>query len=209
MSTIITIIIVAIVIVVLVQTLYKGNSSNNIAKLQFSENDFDIIRNDKIILIEGPIYNEVKSACMDFCEQYNKETFNVIIKIIRLDPTTCLLVFPYEIDFSTYCYLVNYLEYPINQKYNAKVTGWLTSKRIDEWIESRSVNKKIMVYNSYDLELSDCVLYTTMDQIGYKIDFSSEKNPSEMENPERMFEPCNKIIEDPYFIKGETITGLE
>ncbi len=209
MSTIITIIIIAIVIVVLAQTLFKGNSSNNNVKLQFSENDFEIIRNDKIILVEGPIYNEVKSACMDFCNQYNKENYNVIIKIIRLDPTTSLLVFPYEIDFNSYCYLVNYLEFPINQKYNAKVTGWLTSKRIDEWIDSRSVNKKIMVYNSFDLELADCVLFTTMDQIGYKIAFSSEKNPKEMESPERMYEPCYKIVEDPYFIKGEIITGFE
>src|SRR5690606_40502850 len=97
MSTVISIIIFTSVIVVLIITWYKEKSFTT--RPEFSENDFQLISNDKSILIEGPNYSEVKDACMDFCETYNDSQYYVIIKIIRINPTTCLLIFPYEINF--------------------------------------------------------------------------------------------------------------
>jgi len=203
MSTIISIIIIAIVIIVLVLTWYKEKSM--VSRPEFSENDFPLINNDKGIVVEGPIYNDVKSACMDFCEMYNEKNYNIIIKLIRIDPNTNLLLFPFEIDFKYYCFLVNFLEYPIHQKYNSKVTGWLTSKKTDEWIDSRSVNKKIMVYNSSDPEFSDGIFFTTMDQIGFKVNFQSKNNVEELDIPIIRYYSCSRNIEDLNLLSGELI----
>ena len=205
MSTVISIIIFTSVIVVLMITWYKEKSFTT--RPEFSENDFPLIYNDKSILIEGPNYSEVKEACMDFCKTYNDSQYYVIIRIIRINPTTCLLIFPYEINFRHYCFLINYLEYPFRQRYTAKVTGWLTSQRIDDWINNRSVNKKIMVYNHTDLNFSDGVNYTTMDQLGYRIDFTNNSSVIELEAPLKQYSPISIKMEVLNLDKGELVTA--
>src|SRR5690606_1342336 len=205
MSTIISIVIIAIVIIVLIVSWMTGKSTAS--RPEFSENDYPEINNDKGILIEGPIYSEVKEACMDFCEMINEMEYHVIIKLVRIDPNTCLLLFPYEIDFKYYCYLLNYLEFPLYLKFNAKVTGWLTSKKIDQWIDNRSVNKRIMVYNAADKINADLVYFTTMDQIGYIVEFSSNEKAKELPSPVRRFESCKRCVDDLNILNGELIVS--
>lgn len=203
MSPIMSIVIIAIVIIALGFSWFNGktNSSPGV----FSENDFPLIPNDKGIVIEGPEYSEVKTACTDFCHMYNKNEYSIIIKLVGIDQKTSLLLFPYEIDFTNYCYLVNYLEYPINQHYQATVTGWLTAKKIDQWIHINSVNKKIMVYNVKELNRGDVVYYTSMDQKGYIIDFQKNSNAEEMESPIKRYISCEKDVKDLNNLTGELI----
>ena len=207
MSTIVSIIIIAAVIIVLIFAWYKEKPSPS--RPEFSETDFPLIFNDKSILVEGPNYNEIREVCIEFCEKYNVKQYNVIVKLIRLNPTSTLLIFPYEIDFQHYCYLVNYLKFPIGQNYSADVKGWLTSKKLDEWIDCRSVNKKIMVYNHSDIKYADGVNYTTMDQLGFRINFNEPGKASELEQPVQKYAPFSLKIQELNLSRGEIITSRD
>lgn len=208
MSTIIAIILILIVVTVLGINWFKEKAQKP-SRLAFSESDYDLKQNDKKIIVEGPTYSDVKSACSDFCDQYNSMDYLVILKLIRINPNTTYIIFPYDIEFKHICYLVNYLEFPINQQYAAKVTGWLAGKKKYDWLGDPYENKKIMIYNSFDLTYSDCVLITTADQETQRINFSSNQNELETHPTERQFKICELDIEELLLTRGEFIVGKE
>lgn len=98
------------------------------------------------------------------------------------------VTFPYDIDFDTFCFAVNYLEYPTDIKWNADVRAWATTKSNDEWITEKSANKKVMLYiSAFDKEY-DNVFLTTQDNIGYKLGFAGGKEIKLLDTPEKSYE---------------------
>lgn len=170
MSTIIYIVIVLIVSCILVCIFSKSRSASG--RPIFAESNFEPHPNDKAILVNGPIYSNVKDACYDFCDMYNVDDYVVLIKLIRIDPETTLLLFPYEIDFLHFVYLVNHLQAPTNQQYHATVTGWLTTRGSDKWINARTANKRAMLTSGQHENDQDRVYFITMDGIAYQFTIS-------------------------------------
>lgn len=145
------------------------------------------IMNDKIVIIEDIDESDAKKIIQEFCNSYNKETFQVIPVLSKLSDKEFAVTFPYDIQFEFLCYFINYVNYPMGFDRHFKTVGWTTTKPNDTWITDKSVNKKVMLFVSdFDTEY-DNVFMTTDDNIGYKLGFAMGEEKQLLNNPEKRY----------------------
>jgi len=130
------------------------------------------IINDRIVIINGANYNDIKKALNQFCNTYNKENYQAIIRLTAISQNDFVLTFPYGIDFTTFCFLINYLYYPNEIFYKADIKGWTTTKSNDEFISPENSHKYVMLYIPSDDKEYDNIYLTTEDNKGYKLGFA-------------------------------------
>lgn len=141
--------------------------------------------NNKVILVEKVNNSEIEILVKDFCSLYNKEEEVAIIKIQKFAGKAYLLSFPYDIDFDIYCYLFNYITYPLNTERSPFVTGWYPISK--EEAES-------MFYIPLNEKEKDNVYYVTPEGKNYKVDFRTMK-PLRMESIQ-LYGSLPTMIED-------------
>ena len=144
-------------------------SDDSRPKLPVQKNEID---NDRIIIINGANYTDIKKALNQFCNIYNKENYQAIIRLSTISQNEFVLTFPYGIDFTTFCFLINYLYYPNEIFYKADIKGWTTTNSNDEFISAENSNKYVMLYIPSDDKEYDNVFMTTEDNKGYKLGFA-------------------------------------
>lgn len=153
------------------------------------ENKFptNTVANDKLVVVEDVNENDIKKVLQEFCNSYNKETFQAIPRLTKLSDKTFAVTFPYDIDFEIYCYFINYVNYPMGFDRHFKTIGWTTTKTSDAWITEKSTNKNVMLFvSSFDTEY-DNVLLTTSDNIGYKLGFAIGEEKQLLDKPEMSY----------------------
>ena len=188
MKTLLIIVIVIVVIVVVVKTRLSGNNiaSNNSRPVNTSP-PIEEIANDKIIVVNNVNHEDIRKALTEFCNIYNKKEYAATPRLWQLSTDSFAVTFPYDIDFVTYCFAVNFLKYPMNIKWQAQVRAWATTKTGDEWITDKSVNKQVMLFLASDDKEYDNVLLTTQDNIGYKLGFAGGKETQLLNSPKESF----------------------
>ena len=145
------------------------------------------IINDKLVIVEDVSESDIKKIVLEFCNLYNKETFQAIPRLTQLTDKKFAITFPYDINFETYCYFINYLNYPMGFDRHFKTVGWTTTKSSDNWITEKSENKNVMLYVSdFDKEY-DNVFLTTSDNIGYKLGFAMGEEKQLLDSPEKSY----------------------
>lgn len=122
--------------------------------------------NNKVILVEKVNDNEIETLVKEFCSMYNEEKDKAIIKVQKFTNEAYVLSFPYDIDFDTYCYLLNYMTYPPNTKNSPFVTGWYPISKEKE---------ESMFYIPFNEREKDNVYYVTPEGKNYKVDFGTMK----------------------------------
>ncbi|MDN3706542.1 hypothetical protein QW060_26300 [Myroides ceti] len=154
------------------------------------------IMNDKIVIIEDIDESDAKKIIQEFCNSYNKETFQVIPVLSKLSDKKFAVTFPYDIQFEFFCYFINYVNYPMGFDRHFKTVGWTTTKPNDTWITDKSVNKKVMLFVSdFDTEY-DNVFMTTNDNIGYKLGFAMGEEKQLLNNPEKRYNKQPMTIDE-------------
>src|SRR5690606_19734756 len=144
------------------------------------------IHNNRLIIIEDINEFEVKKIVQEFCNAYNKDTYQVIPRLTKLTGKKFAITFQYDINFEIYCYLINYLNYPIGFDRSFKAIGWTTTRDTDNWTIEK--NKHVMLYVSdFDTEY-DNVLLTTSDNIGYKLGFAMGEEKQLLDKPEKTYQ---------------------
>jgi hypothetical protein len=128
--------------------------------------------NDKIIVVDNADHDNIKKALTRFCDIYNKNDYAALPRLWQLTSDSFAVTFPYDVDFATYCFAVNFLKYPINIKWHAQVRAWATTKPGDDWITYKSMNKQVMLYLALGDTEYDNVFLTTSDNVGYKLGFA-------------------------------------
>lgn len=110
-----------------------------------------LIENNKLILAQTIDKEYLIKNIKSFCNLYNQEDYVAVMKLVTLENNTYAIVFPYDIDDTTFGFLVNYLAFPIdyNAEKQVKVKGWLTMG-----------GKKVMMQNSDEKDEFDGVLIT-------------------------------------------------
>jgi len=171
MKTLLIIAIVAVIVIVIkacVSGSQLGNdpSRPNVEKLKLEKS------NDKIIVVTNADHNDIKKALTEFCNIYNKNDYAAQPRLWQLSANSFAVTFPYDVDFATYCFAVNFLKYPMDIKWNAKVYAWCTTHTEDQWITEKSASKTVMLYLAADDKEYDNVFLTTQDNIGYKLGFA-------------------------------------
>lgn len=193
-------IIVAVILIVIFVLKYLKSGNKLIPKIKRPADNTKpsvYVENDKVIIIKNVNHEDISKAIKSFCNEYNSESYTAMLRLIPLGVNNYAVTFPYDIDFATFCFAVNYLEYPIDiTNWKADVKAWATTKSNDEWITEKSANKKVMLYMSaFDKEY-DNVFLTTQDNIGYKLGFAVGEETQLLNIPEKHYEyPAIEIHE--------------
>jgi len=166
------IIIGVIIIALFLKSCVANNNSKNENRPTNKELPKDKITNDKIMLIENISLEDLKKAIQQFCNSYNQENFKALPSLSIISEKKFIVTFPYDIEFETYCYFVNYLYYPNDITYKPIIKAWTTTKTNDIWMKDDIVNKKVMLYIPSDDKEYDNVYLTTSDNIEYKMGFA-------------------------------------
>lgn len=145
------------------------------------------VTNDKLVIVEDVNENDIKKILQEFCNSYNKETFQAIPRLTKLTDKKFAVTFPYDINFEIYCYFINYVNYPMGFDRHFKTIGWTTTKPLDTWITEKSVNKNVMLYVSHFDKEYDNVFLTTSDNIGYKLGFAMGEEKQLLDRPEKRY----------------------
>jgi len=145
------------------------------------------IANDKIVIIEDVSENDINKILQEFCNSYNKETYQAIPRLTKLSDKKFAVTFPYDIKFEIFCFFINYVNYPMGFDRHFKTIGWTTTKSTDIWITEKSVNKNVMLFVSDNDTEYDNVFLTTSDNIGYKLGFAMGEEKQLLNRPEKSY----------------------
>ncbi len=145
------------------------------------------LSNDTLVLVNGVSHDEIRKIITGFCNMYNKETYPALPRLYKISEIEFAITFPYDIDFVTLCYFVNYLTYPLELKTTIKVEAWITTETGDAWISERSADQLVMLYVPEDDEEYDNVFMTTRDGYGFKLEFNSDAEKEPLDFPNRPF----------------------
>lgn len=138
-----------------------------------------LIANDKIIWIENISKQEIHTALQDFCDLYNVKTYEVLPRLIPYSSTEYAIVFPYDISFELYCYLINYLSFPEKIEKTFPALGYCTL----------STQQKAMLYMSNNDTEYDNVYITTDNNKCYKNGFALGKQMQELPTIDKNYQP--------------------
>ncbi|GEO07179.1 hypothetical protein AAE02nite_48430 [Adhaeribacter aerolatus] len=145
------------------------------------------VSNDKLVIVEDADESDIKKILQEFCNSYNKETYQAIPRLTKLSDKKFAITFPFDINFEIYCYFINYVNYPMGFNRHFKTIGWTTTNPSDNWITEKSANKNVMLYVSdFDTEY-DNVFLTTFDNIGYKLGFAMGEEKQLLDLPEKNY----------------------
>ena len=189
-----TILIIAGVIIIgfVLKSCISNNTSQNEKRPANTKISTEKIANDKAVLIENIKSEDLKNAIQKFCNIYNQETYRALPQLTILSENKFAVTFPFDTDFETYCYFVNYMYYPNGIIYKPTIKAWTSTKQNDNWMNNEIVNKKVMLYIPTDDKDYDNVYLTTLDNIGYKIGFAMGEDKQKLNNPRQSYvEPIN------------------
>jgi len=186
MKTLLIIAVIAVIVIVIkacVSGSQLGNDSSrpNVAKPTSEK------LNDKIIIVNNANHNDMKKALTEFCNIYNKNDYAALPRLWQLSANSFAVTFPYDVDFATYCFAVNFLKYPMDIKWDARVYAWCTAHAGDQWITDKSTNKVVMLYLAVNDKEYDNVFLTTQDNIGYKLGFAVGHETQLLSTPNEMY----------------------
>lgn len=126
------------------------------------------VDNDKLIVIEPAIVEDVKAVTKEFCDLYNAQEYKCVAKLAAINEKQVLLTFPLDIDFEIFCYFVNYLHHDL--KDHSQTKGWITVEQGQ--VSTDFYGKRVMVYVQADDKEGDNVSLTSIDGKGYLYGFS-------------------------------------
>lgn len=130
--------------------------------------------NDKVIVVCGITKQKLENDLKDLCDAHNGDGGNIYPEVRQTGETEFIITFPYDIDFVSFCYLINFLCYPVSGGDKAEVTGWTKAIAGDSWITKRIAGKQLMLYVPDEDKEYDNVYVTTESGDCYKFGFDGK-----------------------------------
>jgi hypothetical protein len=187
MNIFIALAVIAVIALVLKFFNFGSTDANNTSRPPVDVKPKIPKENDKLIVVANASHQEISKALTTFCNIYNKEEYAALPRLFEIDAYSYAVTFPYDVDFMTFCFVINFLKYPMDIKWNADVKAWATTKHGDEWITEKTVNKKVMLFLANDDKEYDNVFLTTPDNIGYKLGFAAGEEVQLLNMPKERY----------------------
>lgn len=162
--------------------------------------------NDKIVIVKKINYTDLKKVLAAFCEMYPESKYKTEIRVTKLPSNSFAILFPCDIEFELFCYLVNYIRYPVELEWDAEIAAWATTRQGDKWITDKSANKQVMLFIPDDDQEHDTIFMTTVDGIGYKIRLQIHRGKELLKTPKKQFESPPFEVSDLKDYESEDIT---
>ncbi len=133
-----------------------------------------LMPNDRLISIKAVNKAAVETVLKRMCVEYNINTNTFLPRLFTLNENEQILCFPYGISFFDFCQAINYLNYPIDFKWEPIIRGWTTPIVGDEWITPKLTNiadVKTMLFVPADDDEYDVVYGINSNNIAFKTGF--------------------------------------
>lgn len=128
--------------------------------------------NDKLIVVRGEPIEKLKKELTEVCKLYNGDMGQMYPCLSQVGDQEFIITFPYDIDFELFCYLINYICYPLKATGTMpEVVGWTKAADGNGWIKKDIAGQNIMIYVPKDDTEHDNVFITTEKGKCYKFDF--------------------------------------
>ncbi len=138
------------------------------------------IANDKLIVVENVEQEQLEMVLKAFCKMYNDDAYTVLPRLITLSGKQFGITFPYDDHLEVVCYLVNYLNYPVETRWNAEVTAWATVTQEESFNDVNLTGKRIKMFCFADGQNGcDNVHIVTDDNAAFQINLDSTIKPLE------------------------------
>jgi len=178
----------AIIVIIIIKACTTGDQQmNDTSRPPAGKKLTSLKDNDKIILVENISHENIKKALTMYCNAYNKNDYVAQPRLYTINANEFVVVFPYDVDFQTFCFAVNFLKYPTGITPTPTVRAWTTTRAGDEWITEKSLNKKVMLFLAVDDKEYDNVFLTTQDNIGYKLGFAMGQEKQLLATPKENY----------------------
>lgn len=132
------------------------------------------VANDKLVFVSGITKQKLENDLKEVCDLYNSDGARMYPELQQLGDREFAITFPYDIDFVSFYYLINFLCYPMSGGERAEVTGWTKAVAGDRWITKRIAGKQLMLYIPEEDEEYDNVYVTTEYGECYKFSFDGK-----------------------------------
>jgi hypothetical protein len=142
--------------------------------------------NDKIIIISGAGYNKLRETVHGFRVSCGDRATVIRPRIVRYAEKGGVIIFPFDIKLDSFMQLVNYLVYPIDVSWKARITGWATVN-FDDLKPGKKDHAKVMVFVPDDDTEHDNVFMTSVANNGYKYTFDGTF--TKLDKPNRPYAP--------------------
>ncbi len=182
---------IIIEMIIIVKSFFNATESpyTSTRRPDLSKKPVEPVDNDKIIIIKNADFEKIKTGIQEFCNLNNENEYIALPRLIQ-DNEQLVIVFPYDIQFEYFCYLINYLKYFDETDKLPDIKAWCsTGSNEQEFVKEEIANKKVMIYIPDNDEDYEDVYITTLDNSGYIIKFSDEGIVESLENPVLNFEP--------------------
>lgn len=130
-----------------------------------------LVQNDKLIVAVGAEVKEIEPLIVRFCKLYNRNDYQVEIKLHPIEEKIVALSFPNDMDFVVFFYLVKHLNNTYDDRLAAKTLGWCTVPPIEL---TDPISKQVMIYTGDDKTM--CL--TTQENVSWKINFDRNRYES-------------------------------
>lgn len=202
MELFIAVVAIILVIIVRIYFLIKKSGFQSTSTTKRPPNNYlpqQLKNNDKLVIIENISTEELQKSIKGFCNRYNGEEYKALPRATDLGNNRFAITFPYDIDFTIYCFFINYMAYPIEFKRTFNVTGWTAFNNDNK--DAQAMDAIIYIPES-DNEY-DNVYLTTAESIGYKFSFANTKPKQLSDFPSKSYtkRPFDlKMLEEKNFI---------
>ncbi len=106
-----------------------------------------LVTNDRLIAVSNITQEQLQKALTDFCEARNEEAITVVTELVVSQDGRLAVVFPYDIQFSVFCEVLNYLVYPIGiEGLEPIAIGWGTYPAEEEILPKEMFAKPMMMF---------------------------------------------------------------
>lgn len=164
-------------------------NADNKSKAVNTSNDKNVTEkksNNKIVIVKNLKIEYLKKAIQQFIDLNKKSKYVIKPKVTILNDHF-VITFPYDIEFETLCYFINYLEYAhdlsLKPDYKPEIFGWYKTKNGDKWMTNDIINKEVLLFIPETDDEYDNVYITTQDNLGFKMGFALGYAHEKLEKP--------------------------
>lgn len=146
------------------------------------------IPNDKLIVVSSLAQGQLLQALTDFCEARNEEVVTVVTELVVTHDGRLAVVFPYDIQFSVFCEVLNYLVYPIGMEGLEPIAiGWATYPAEEEILPKEMFAKPMMMFVPEEEQNYMQFFMVNSDNLGCHLQLFDPNGYKVHQNPEEQY----------------------
>ncbi|MCB2379756.1 hypothetical protein LGH70_19325 [Hymenobacter sp. BT635] len=143
--------------------------------------------NDKLLIVDNVAHAQLETVLRHFCALYNAAQVQIRLKLVNLSASRFAIVFPTNISFGNFCFLVNYLQYPTDQTWDARLFAWDTLQADNDWFTADYVGTRVILFVPPDDKEYDNICVTTQDNRGFKLGFGGAPKAQSLHTPKELY----------------------